>query len=273
MLVHAQHPDVVGEHGLHRGEAGGAEVAVARVVAAALGVVEVGHDRRADPGGRAEHVEPVGPGQVGAGLVDLVDRDRVRADGAGRGRADHQGAAAADHVLHGGGHAGALPLPQRVRGAAGAGEDPAGSTEPREGPLHVGRGGVGPAPGRGLDGVADTLHEVLQRLGDQVVGVVLEAEGGVQGQRGAGCGRSAGRGVAEGGGQDGAVGADHGGGGLARPHDDETAHECSGGWVWVVDGDDSEFDSGPSLGIPSTSIRSAANRSGCCRCRSWWAPS
>ena len=90
--------DAVGQHRLEVPQPPLAHVAEAGVVVAALGVVVVGDDGRAQAGRRAEQVEPLEPVRVVADLVDLVDRDRDDAQGE-RGRARHRHDAAVGELL------------------------------------------------------------------------------------------------------------------------------------------------------------------------------
>ena len=79
VLVHAEHRGPGRQLALHPGQAPFAEVAVAGVVGAALGVVVV-RDQRHRKAEQAEQVQAAEPVRVGAGLVDLVHRQRGAAE-------------------------------------------------------------------------------------------------------------------------------------------------------------------------------------------------
>jgi hypothetical protein len=80
VLVDTEDEDALAQLALHAGKAALAQVAVAGVVGAPLGVVEVGDDRGVEArlGQQIQAREPVG---VLAHLVDLIDRHRGRAQG------------------------------------------------------------------------------------------------------------------------------------------------------------------------------------------------
>ena len=91
-----------------------------------------------------------------AGLVDLVDRHRVRAQGQ-RGRAgEDDDAVPGQHVDQRRRHRRAAPLPQRVGRGARPGEDPARRPQRRQRPLPGQPGRRGGAP-------ADHLHRAARR--------------------------------------------------------------------------------------------------------------
>ena len=122
VLVDAQDEDVGRELLFHLEEAALAEVRVAGVVGAALGVVVMGDDGGPEAG-VGDEVEAVEPVRLLPDLVDLVDGDGVGAEHESSGAGEGDGAATTELGAQHGGHRGFPPLLEGIRGRSGAGED------------------------------------------------------------------------------------------------------------------------------------------------------
>ena len=180
VLVDPEYEHVVIEFGFEHCQAPLAEVALARVVVATLFVVVVrdDNDRKTD---FAQHVEPVDPVRIGARLVDLVDRNRFPPKREGGGRREHDGTAVAELVGNGLRNWRIGPLAQRKGRTAGAGKDPVGCTDLRDGcfdchDIAV----VGSCEASDLDGPVRRVGEVLGGLGGKDFYVFLEPERGIE---------------------------------------------------------------------------------------------
>jgi len=129
VLVNPEHPDGVGQVGLHHRQPSLAEVAIAGVVRAALGVVEVRDQDPVYAGQLPDQVQRLDPVRVLADLVDLVDGGGVGAGRAGCRGSQHEGAPPPYDLGESSGDGCAAPLPERVRGAARTREGPGGPAE------------------------------------------------------------------------------------------------------------------------------------------------
>ena len=134
VLIDTQDETSVRQFGLEHGEAPLTEIAEARVVVAALGVVVMRDDRNVQADLR-QHVEPVQPVRVESDLVDLVHGHGRPAERQCRCRREHDRAAGAQLVGDGAGDGSVAPLLEREGRAAGAGEHPVGRTDLGDAPL------------------------------------------------------------------------------------------------------------------------------------------
>ncbi len=180
VLVDPEDEHVVIEFRFEHREAALAEVALTRVVVAPLFVVVVrnDNDRETD---FAEYVEPVDPVRIGARLVDLVDRNRFTPERESRCGREYDGTAVAELVDNGLRNRGIGPLAQRKGRTAGAGKDPVGCTDLRDGrfcchDISV----VGSCEASDLDGPVRSVGEVLGGLGGKDFHVLLEPERGIE---------------------------------------------------------------------------------------------
>ncbi len=184
MAVHAEDEDVIGQFALHRAQTALADVAEPRVVRATLVVVVVRDDRRPQARRRPEQVEAVEPSRVLAHLVDLVDRDRMDAEREGRGAGHRDDATRCQQVGERGRDGAADPLAQREAGAARPGKHVRRGPNPRHGRRGVNGIRVPIPERRNAERPPEVLPEELDHPLRDLVGVLLEAVGGVEQRRG-----------------------------------------------------------------------------------------
>ena len=259
VLVDAEDEASLRQFGLEHREASLAQVAEARVVVAALGVVVVRDDGdvEADLG---EHVEALEPVRVGAHLVHLVDRDGDLAQRQRRGGREDDGATRTKLLGDRIGDRRVPPLCECVRRTAGPGEHPVRGSDLRDAALDGnGVAGVGSGQAGRLDPSTDRVVEVLDRLGCEDRGVLLEPERCVEQDRP----RVGAEPV-----EDRAVRPFHRRRRLAGAHDGEDPrqrHRVS----FVGAGEDRPAVAGKNVGSVTARCSRSPTASGCCACTSW----